>query len=632
MARVTDKMLLEMVVENKKALKRLNEFQGRSNKIDKTSKGIFARMKKGWLGIAAGIGTAVLAFRKILGVTDRQLKAEQQLNAVIKSTGQAAGLTSKEVLKMANSLQKVTTFGDEAIIEGQNLLLTFKQIGKDVFPRATEAMLDVSVAMGQDMKTSAIQLGKALNDPITGLTAMRRVGIQFTKSQEDTIKAMVEVGDIAGAQTLILEELESQFGGSARAATKGLGIWTQVKNAFGDIGETIGKLLIPALQSLGRWMKRTLEQTQEVFDSIQENVDARKRQAAVIKSIGENLKDLGVQNEAQAEAVFRLSLAYKEWTGEIDNNDKSQRKLKKEMEGYLEILEESEITTGQQAAEILRSRKDLIFETVEAYKQEEEAIKKKSEADLLVAAEAEERAILEKERRDKALEEEKQRQKERKKLVDEVLQFEMDTEKELTKLSNDELKERLADYKQFQKAKEQLADTFVDSFLGGLEDVRSSSKDVLISMIKQFVNFVSGQLAALAAKNLASIITAPIGAAQLAAAAVVKAMGGTIASQIASAEHGMDSAPGGPVLVGERGPEIVNLPRGSEVIPNHRINMSRFSTIPRMANGGIVGGDTIDSSRRIIIENITMTAATPTDFVDQLMEFTENTNVDILNP
>lgn len=34
---------------------------------------------------------------------------------------------------------------------------------------------------------------------------------------------------------------------------------------------------------------------------------------------------------------------------------------------------------------------------------------------------------------------------------------------------------------------------------------------------------------------------------------------------------GTDSAPGGVALVGERGPELVNLPRGSQVIPNDKL-------------------------------------------------------------
>ena len=142
---------------------------------------------------------------------------------------------------MASGLQNVTTFGDEAIMGGQSLLLTFKNIGRDVFPQATETMLDMSQALGQDMKSSAIQLGKALNDPITGVTALQRVGVSFTEDQREQIEVLVESGQTMEAQSLILDELSSQFGGSASAAAETYtGQITQLNNTFGDLREQIG--------------------------------------------------------------------------------------------------------------------------------------------------------------------------------------------------------------------------------------------------------------------------------------------------------------------------------------------------------------------------------------------------------
>jgi phage-related protein len=176
-----------------------------------------------------------------------QEDAEKQLAAVIKSTGGAAGLSADEIKKMASSLQAVTNFGDEAIIGGQNLLLTFTNIGKDTFPRATEAILDMSTAFGQDLKSSAIQLGKALNDPINGVTALSRVGVSFTEQQKEQIKAMQEAGDVAGAQAVILAELERQVGGSARAMVDPV---DQLNNVWGDLKEVLGAAILPLIESL----------------------------------------------------------------------------------------------------------------------------------------------------------------------------------------------------------------------------------------------------------------------------------------------------------------------------------------------------------------------------------------------
>ena len=178
-------------------------------------------------------------------------KVQAQLNAVLQSTGGAAGVTADMVNKLAGELQNLTPYGDDAIVSAQNMLLTFTNIGKDVFPDATKTVLDMSTALGQDLQTSAMQLGKALNDPINGITALRRVGVTFTDDQEAMIKKMVESGDVMGAQKIILEELQKEFGGSAEAAGKTFAGQLEIlKNNLGDIKESIGGALLPVLREL----------------------------------------------------------------------------------------------------------------------------------------------------------------------------------------------------------------------------------------------------------------------------------------------------------------------------------------------------------------------------------------------
>lgn len=186
--------------------------------------------------VLAGLATGVIALA--IKNTMEQERVTAQLEARLRSTGGAAGLAKQELLDMASGLQAVTTYGDESIITAQSLLLTFTKIGRDVFPTALETVLDMSTAMGQDLKSSAIQLGKALNDPIEGVSALTRVGVQFTEAQKDTIERLVETGKTAEAQKIILAELETQMGGSARAARDTLGGALEgLKNAFGDLLE-----------------------------------------------------------------------------------------------------------------------------------------------------------------------------------------------------------------------------------------------------------------------------------------------------------------------------------------------------------------------------------------------------------
>ena len=191
-------------------------------------------------GALAGLGVG-LSFGAIIKATERQQQALRQLEQRIVSTGGAAGKTGDQLAAFAGELQKVTTFGDEAIIEMQSLLLTFTNIAGPQFDAATRAVLDMSVALGTDLKSSALQIGKALNDPVRGLSALSRAGVQFTDDQRELVKSLVDTGRAAEAQNLIIEEMQRQFGGAAEAATDTLGgALTQLGNAFGDLLEADG--------------------------------------------------------------------------------------------------------------------------------------------------------------------------------------------------------------------------------------------------------------------------------------------------------------------------------------------------------------------------------------------------------
>jgi hypothetical protein len=198
---------------------------------------------------AAGAAVTGIAVKSVNAAAESQ-SIQAQLNAVIKSTGGIAGVTTDKVNALASSLGSMTPFEDDAIVSGQNMLLTFTNIGASggIFDQTTKVMLDMSQAMGQDLKSSALQLGKALNDPTKGITALTRVGVSFTDEQKNMIKSLQESGDMAGAQKIILNELNKEFGGSAEAAGKTFsGALEIAKNALGNVYEAIGAKLLPVL-------------------------------------------------------------------------------------------------------------------------------------------------------------------------------------------------------------------------------------------------------------------------------------------------------------------------------------------------------------------------------------------------
>lgn len=233
--------------------KGLGDAEKRGSSFGKTMSmlgGIGGGILAGGLAIAATGATllGVELYKDVQAAKDAE-KVSAQLNAVLKSTGGVAGVTAEQAIGLAESLSQMTAFEDDAILAGENMLLTFTNIGKDIFPFATQTILDMSTAMGTDLQSSAIQLGKALNDPTEGMTALTRVGVTFTDEQKKQIETMQESGDLMGAQMVILQELQKEFGGSAHAAGQTFaGQLEKLKNSFGNIREAIGARLIPILQ------------------------------------------------------------------------------------------------------------------------------------------------------------------------------------------------------------------------------------------------------------------------------------------------------------------------------------------------------------------------------------------------
>jgi hypothetical protein len=223
------------------------------------------------VGRIAVVGAGLVASQVALGVRSlAQLEeAKNQTEAVITSTGGAAKVTAEQVRALAESLEDLTTVDDKAIQAGENMLLTFTNIrnevgeGNDIFNQATKTLVDLSVAMGSDPKQAAIQLGKALNDPIKGITALTRVGVTFTEQQKDQIATMVEAGDTMGAQKVILAELTKEFGKSGEAFGKGP---AADMRRFGDAIEGAQQALatgfLPVMQRVSKLVQETLADPQ----------------------------------------------------------------------------------------------------------------------------------------------------------------------------------------------------------------------------------------------------------------------------------------------------------------------------------------------------------------------------------
>lgn len=192
-------------------------------------------VKSGFSGIGkvvAGLGIGLVigkAFKAGFDEMGEGQKVAAQTAAVIKSTGGAANVSAAQVSNLANAMLKKTGIDDEATQVAENMLLTFtnvrNEVGKnnDIFTQSSKAVLDMDEAMthgnstAESLRGTSILVGKALNDPVKGMTALRRVGVSLDEQQIATVKSLVAQGKTMQAQKLILGELTKEFGGSAAA-------------------------------------------------------------------------------------------------------------------------------------------------------------------------------------------------------------------------------------------------------------------------------------------------------------------------------------------------------------------------------------------------------------------------------
>jgi len=197
-----------------------------------------------------GLGSAIAEAReagKVTRITEN----------VIRSTGGAAKVSAAQVTSLAEALSNKTAIDDELVQSGANLLLTFKNIrneagkGSDIFNQATAAALDLSAAGFGSVESASKMLGRALNDPLKGITALSRAGVTFTEGQKKQIKALVESGNVLGAQKVIMQEVASQVGGAAKAAADPM---QRLGVIAANLAEKFGTMLLPHVQKLADWL------------------------------------------------------------------------------------------------------------------------------------------------------------------------------------------------------------------------------------------------------------------------------------------------------------------------------------------------------------------------------------------
>jgi hypothetical protein len=270
------------------------------------------------LGIGLSLSGIVRGFSTVLAAAEKVQQSNRRLEQVANSMnlfGNATRATTERLMSYADVLERSTGVEAETVKLIQAKLLTFRELGnsaKEVggqFDQATVAALNLAAAGFGSAESNAVQLGKALQDPVKGITALARAGVTFTAEEKKKIKTLVESNRILDAQNLILGALETQVGGVAESTAKAS---DRINNAFGQVVDAIGLALLPAFEGFADYVGS--EQFSRAVEDFGEDLNNFATGLGVIgekiegdvKDINKNLNNLGVGvNVGNFDAVLR---------------------------------------------------------------------------------------------------------------------------------------------------------------------------------------------------------------------------------------------------------------------------------------------------------------------------------------
>jgi len=357
---ITSKAFASATAKNDIALKQLRTQYNKAQKaalgFNKTQKSfsgkIAGQVTKNLAGIAAGVTAGILAFRQIARAVsasidkfDQQAKAEKALEV-------ALGKTSQALLDQASALQKVTIFGDEAIIQSQALLAQFG-LTEDQLLQLTPALLDFSAAQGIGLTDAAKLLSKSLGSSTNALT---RYGIEITGA----------VGSQERLDTAITN-LSSKFAGQAEAATVGAGKLQQFENLVGDLQEKIGGLIVRGITPFVNGLSTLVSNVSDFLKPSQEmQNELAGTQVALNKEL-EVLKSGNLSQEARRVLIDRINKSYGEYLPNLITEKTTLAEINTIQEAANKLITQRIITQAfqKELTEILKLQKDALLSVVD---------------------------------------------------------------------------------------------------------------------------------------------------------------------------------------------------------------------------------------------------------------------------
>lgn len=551
----------------------------------------------------AGFTAAAASSLTVFAQVERQLS---QTESLLRATGNASGQTTAQIDATARQIALDTLADSAGMREAANALLTFKGVSGSVFNDTLRLSQDLASVMGGSAKSAAIQLGKALEDPVRGLASLRRVGVSFTGAQETLIKNMVETGNQAEAQRVILKTLQDQIGGAGAAEAAGLSgavdtlgqRWEELLEAF-NRSTGAGQAATDVINRMARGMQRlgdSIDETEQerINNLFNRRLELQMRLQKLEAQGGQSAnRTNGLRQEMRSIDAELESLAQKQMEAAIAANEAAEQGRKVQAERARQAAQEAQAREAEQAKKRLASQQKQGAARLSAMDQqfadEQERInlnweRRNAEIDQLQLSEAEIRRrgfeSLEqlqaeyRDRNDAHLDnefmavEEKHRQHQQK-LTDQVsqqAQARQDVERQYSQMVTGMQMQAAANAAELVKqSAEEGSAAWVAALL--------VQKGLLVAQALMHANLA----ATLAANSQLSIPTPDAPARALAAAETMRnwgylnaaLIGATAVAEVAGARERGGSVIGGQTyLVGERGPELFTPGAAGQITSN----------------------------------------------------------------
>ncbi len=267
------------------------KFDAKLEKVSKDFQAKVAQMatapsKVNWAEAATGIKSVAGMIKSVFSGAMNAMSAyvaeyeqaraqEAKLLALMKNRDDFSKKMYSKHVAFARSLQETTNFADDQIVDAISQFQTFGNISQDIVQEATKRAADIAQTTGQDIRSVAIMMGKALDDPLKNASALRRTGIMFDENKLKSMNSTME------RQAFLLAEIKRQYAGAAEGGQNEM---SKFKNTLGDIKEEIGKGLLPVFAGLAKvilgvaqaasavigWLTNLLSSTTNISEAVKE--------------------------------------------------------------------------------------------------------------------------------------------------------------------------------------------------------------------------------------------------------------------------------------------------------------------------------------------------------------------------